>query len=127
VRRGLARPRLEGALRQKMLEFERFREMIVVEQLRATEALRPPNDFGVKMHATIRNNTGRTLSGLEMRGGVVDARQAVLRERKGVVIPARQTALEPGEAIGVRILLEGISPDAARAGVLMEVTALRFN
>ena len=32
-----------------------------------------------------------------------------------MVIPARQTALEPGEAIGVRVLLESISKDSERA------------
>ena len=121
-----AQPRLEGALRPEMPEFERFREKIIVEQLTATEAPRPPNDFAVEMKAVVRNATGRTLSGLEVRGRVVDAQMSVVRERTVVVIPARQTALEPGEAVGVRILLEGARPEAERAGVLMEVTALRM-
>jgi hypothetical protein len=121
------RPRLEGALRPEMPEFERLRAKIIVEQLTATEAPRPPDDFAVEMRATVRNNTDRTLSGLEMRGRVVDAQKSVVRERTVMVIPARQTALEPGEAIGVRILLQGIRPEAGRAGVLIEVTAVRFD
>ena len=125
--RPAARLQLEGALRPEMPEFERLREKIIVEHLTATEAPRPPNDFAVEMNATVRNATDRTLSGLEMRGRIVDERMSVVRERSVVVIPSRQTALEPGEAIRVRILLEDVRPDAARAGVLMEVTAIRID
>ena len=122
-----AQPRLEGALRPEMPEFERLREKIIVEQLIATEAPRALNDFALEMNATIRNTTERTLSGLEMRGALFDTQKSVARERTVVVIPARQTALEPGEAIAVRILLEGVRPEVERAGVLMEVTAVRFD
>ena len=125
--RPAVQPRLDGALRPEMPEFERFREKIIVEQQTATEAPRPLNDFAVEMKAVVRNATGRTLSGLEMRGRVFDAQMSIVRERTVVVIPARQTALEPGEAVGVRILLEGVRPEAERAGVLMEVTALRMD
>ena len=41
--------------------------------------------------------------------------------------PARQTALEPGEAIGVRVLLESISKDSERANMVLEVTGVRFD
>lgn len=120
-------PRLERAIRPGAPEFEQLREKIVVEQLVAMEALHPFNDMAVEMNATVRNATGRTVSGLEMRGTVLDAQSSPLRERTVVVIPARQTALEPDEAINVRILLEGISPASERAGVLMEVTGVHFD
>ena len=120
-------PRLEGALTPGMPGFEQLREKIVVEQLVATEAPRQLGDLAVEVRATVRNNTDRALSGLEMRGAVLGAQGSALRERTVVVVPARQTALEPGEAIGVRILLEGISPEAERAGALMEVSSVRFD
>jgi hypothetical protein len=125
--RSFNEPRLERAIRPGAPEFEQLREQIVVEQLVATEAQRPFNNMAVEMNATLRNTTGRTVSGLEMRGAVLDAQSYPLRERTVVVIPARQTALEPDEAINVRILLEGISPDSERAGVLMEVTGVHFD
>ncbi|HEV2913777.1 MAG TPA: hypothetical protein VGX92_10910 [Pyrinomonadaceae bacterium] len=125
--RGFNEPQLERAIRPGAPEFEQLREQIVVEQLVAMEALHPFNDMAVEMNATVRNATGRTVSGLEMRGTVLDAQSSRLRERTVVVIPARQTALEPDEAINVRILLEGISPDLERAGVLMEVTGVHFD
>lgn len=120
-------PRLEGALRPEMQGFEQFREKIVVEQLVATEASRPLGDLAVELNATVRNTTDRALSGLEMRGAVLDAQRSALRERTVIVVPARQTVLEPGEAISVRILLAGIRPEAERAGALMEVTGVRFD
>jgi hypothetical protein len=119
--------RLEGALRPEMPEFEQYREKIVVEQLTATESPRAMSDVAVEMNAAVRNATDRTLSGLEMRGTVLDTQDTPVGERTVVIVPARQTALEPGEAIRVRILLEGIRPEAERAGLLMEVTGLRFD
>jgi hypothetical protein len=120
-------PRLEGALRPGMPEFERYREKIVVERLAATESPRAMNDLAVEMNAAVRNTTDRTLSGLEVRGAVLDEQRTPIGERTLVVVPTRQTALEPGESISVRILLEGIRPEAKRDGLLMEVTGLRFD
>jgi hypothetical protein len=120
-------PRLERATRSGAPEFEHWREQIVVEQLVAMEAPYPFDDTAVEMNAIVRNTTGRTISGLEMRGAVLDAQSSPVRERTVIVIPARQTALEPDEAINVRILLGGISRDADRAGILMEVTGVHFD
>jgi hypothetical protein len=62
-----------------------------------------------------------------MRGAIVDAQNLTLRERTVMVIPALQTALEPGEAIGVRVLLESINKDSERADMVLEVTGVRFD
>ena len=130
-RRPLGNPavesRLEGALRPGMPEFEQHRERIVVERLTATEAPRALNDLAVEMNAAVRNTTDRTLSGLEVRGAILDAQGTPIGERTVVVVPTSQTALEPGETISVRILLEGIRTETERADLLMEVTGLRFN
>ena len=62
-----------------------------------------------------------------MRGAIADAQNSTVRERTVVVIPARQTVLEPDEAINVRVLLEGISKDSERAYPVLEVTGIRFD
>jgi hypothetical protein len=62
-----------------------------------------------------------------MRGAIVDAQNSTVRQRTVMVIPARQTALEPGEAIGVRVLLESIREDSERADMVLEVTGIRFD
>ena len=120
-------PRLVSALRPGEPEFEQVREQIEVAQLLGIEKVHPFNNLAVDLTATVRNNTGRTISGLEMRGAIIDAQNSTLRERTVMVIPARQTALEPGEAIGVRVLLESISKDSQRADMVLEVTGVRFD
>jgi hypothetical protein len=120
-------PRLTSALRPGEAEFEEVREQIEIAQLLGTEQVHPFNSLAVDLTATVRNNTGRTLSGLEMRGAIVDAQNSTVRERTVIVIPARQTALEPGEAIGVRVLLESLSKDSERANIVLEVTGIRFD
>jgi hypothetical protein len=63
---------------------------------------------------------------LEIRGALLDRNEATVRERTVVVIPSRQTALEPNEVITVRILLENIDKESDRARLRLEVTALSF-
>lgn len=118
---------LETALYTGQPEFEQFREQIVIEQLVGKEKVHPFNNLAVEVTALVRNNTGRKISGLEMRGAIQDAQNSVVRERTVVVIPARQTILEADEAINVRILLESIDKDSDRAHAVMEVTGIRFD
>ncbi len=119
-------PRLERALQPGQPEFERFRPHIAIEQLVGTEKVHPFDTLAVAMTATVRNNTGRTISGLELRGAILDSTSSSLRERNVVVIPVRQKVLESGEAINTRILLESIDKDSDRAHLVLEVTAMRF-
>lgn len=55
-------PRLEGALQPGQTEFERFRQHIAIEQLVGTEKVHPFDTVAVAITATVRNNTGRTIS-----------------------------------------------------------------
>lgn len=125
--RPLAQPALEGLMRPGTPGFEEAREKIVVEQLKATEGARLLGGVTVEVSGTVRNMTGRRLVALEARAAVLDAERRALAERLVVVVPAKQKVLEPGEAVNVRVLLEGVSPEAERAEVLMEVTGLRFD
>ncbi|HJQ32403.1 MAG TPA: hypothetical protein VJ866_09495 [Pyrinomonadaceae bacterium] len=118
--------RLDRAIRSESPEFEQLSGLLVVEQLVAAEAPRPLSDLSVELTGTVRNTTGRTVTGLELRGVILDAMSSPVRERTVVVVPNRQSALEPGEAINVSILLEGVRPDAERAAHALEVTGLRF-
>jgi hypothetical protein len=120
-------PRLERALQPGEAEFEEFRHHIAIEQLVGVEKVHPFDTLAVAMTATVRNNTGRTISGLELRGAILDRNSSSVRERTVVVIPVRQKILESGEAINTRILLESIDKDSDRAHLVLEVTAMRFD
>lgn len=119
--------RLEGALQPGQPEFEEFRRHIAIEQLVGTEKVHPFDTLAVAMTATVRNNTGRNISGLELRGAVLDRTNTNVRERTVLVIPRQQKILESGEAINTRILLESIDKESDRAHLVMEVTAVRFD
>jgi hypothetical protein len=124
---GAVETRLEGAIRQESPDFERLSGQLVVERLVAAKAPRLAGGVAVEINATVRNTTGRTVTGLELRGVILDAMSSPLRERTVVVVPTRQAALEPGEAINVSILLEDIHAEAERAAHLMEVTGVRLD
>lgn len=66
VEKNIPEPRLQGLIRPGMPEFERLREKIVVEQLVAIEVTRSLKDIVIEVGATVRNTTGRTISGLEI-------------------------------------------------------------
>jgi len=120
-------PGLETALFTGQPEFEQFREQIVIEQLVGKEKVHPLNNLAVEITALVKNNTGRKISGLEVRGAILDGQRSTVRDRTVVVIPARQTILEADERINVRILLESIDKDSDRAHAVMEVTGIRFD
>ena len=120
-------PALESALYTGQPEFEQIREQIAIEQLVGNEKVHPLNNLAVEITALVKNNTGRKISGLEMRGAIRDTQNSVVRERTVLIIPARQTILEADEAINVRILLESIDKDSDRAHAVMEVTGIRFD
>ena len=127
VRSSYTESRLEGALHLGQPEFEKFRGQIAIEQLVGTEKVHPFDRLAVAMTARVRNNTGRNISGLELRGAILDRKNSNVSERTVVVIPRRQKILESGEAINTRILLESIDKDSDRAHLVLEVTAIRFD
>ena len=120
-------PRLEGALQPGQPEFEEFRPHIAIEQLVGIEKVHPFDTLAVAMTATVRNNTGRNISGLELRGAILDSQNSSVRERTVVIIPRQQKLLESGEGINTRILLDRIDKDSERAHLVLEVTAIRFD
>lgn len=120
---------LEGALRPGSPEFEKYKALITVDKPEATEGARAIGDIVMTLTTTVRNFTGRTINGLEMRGSVVDIQGSPVKERTVIVIPNNATGvpeLEANKTLAVPILLEGMSKDADRANIKMEVTAIRF-
>lgn len=118
--------RLEWMIQPGQPDFDQFKQQIAVEQVLGNEKVHPFNNLAVELTALVRNQTGRTINGLEMRGAILDTAYSTLRERTVAVIPVQQTALENEEAINVRILLEGIHRDSDRAHAVLEVTGITF-
>ncbi len=118
---------LAGAMRVGALEFDEYRERIVIEQPQAIVASPAAGDPALELTAMVRNDTGRVIKGLEVRGTVVDRQGVAVSERVAVIIPTQQTAIEPNEAIKARLLLECLRPEPTHAGVRLEVTGVIFD
>lgn len=127
---GTPAPTLEGAIRQGSLEFEQYRERIVLDDPEATEARRPLGDIVMTLQTTIRNFTGKTLSGLEIRGAVVDHQGQPVKQRTVVVIPSPVpgglSEMAPNKTLVARVVLDGMTETDDRANIKMEIIGFKF-
>ncbi|CAN5827310.1 MAG: hypothetical protein H0T77_00695 [Pyrinomonadaceae bacterium] len=124
---GSVDPVLEGALRAGSQDWEQYQSKIVLDKPEADEAKRALGDIVMNLQTTIRNFTGRTLNGLEIRGAVVDHQGKPVKERTLVVIPTtRQPELETNRTMVVAVRLEGMKDSDDRANIQMEVTGIKF-
>ncbi len=123
---GNADPVLEGAIRAGSPDWEEYRSRIVLDDPEADEAKRALGDIVMNLQTTVRNFTGRTLNGLEIRGAVVDHQGKAVKERTLVVVPTRQPELPPNRTMVVGVRLEGMKDSDNRANIRMEVTGFKF-
>lgn len=131
---GSAPARLEGAIRPGSPEFDAVRDRIVVDYKGddsddAVEGARALGDIVMTLKPTIRNFTGRTLTGLEVRGAVLDPGSNVIRERTVIAVPnpARgMTELDNNKSVQVPIIIEGFKQSDVRAKTKVEVTGVKF-
>lgn len=107
-------------------DFEKFQPLIKVDDLEATESTRAVGDIVMTLFGTVRNFTGRTLNGLEIRVAVVDLEGKPVKERTLMVIPNQKPELDNNQTMKAQALLEGISKNATRANLKMEVTGFSF-
>lgn len=125
---GTPAPTLEGAIRQGSPEFEQYRGRIVLDEPEATEARRPLGDIVMTLQTTVRNFSGKTLSGLEIRGAVVDHQGQPVKQRTVVIIPSPigPAELAPNKTVVARVVLDGMTDTHDRADIKMEVIGFRF-
>jgi len=121
-----AEPTLQGAIRPGSAEFEQQKANIHLDEPEATEAKRALGDTVMTLTTTVRNVTGKTLSGLEMRAAVVDHQGQPVKQRTVIVVPTRQAELLPNKTLTVNVMLEGMKETDDRANIKMEVTGFKF-
>ncbi len=123
---GNAQPALPGMVRAGSPEFEQSKARLTLDDPEADEARRALGDIVMSIHSTVRNFTGRTLDGLEVRGAVVDHQGKAVKEKTILVIPTRQAELEPNKTMLVQVMLDGMSENDDRANIKLEITGIRF-
>ena len=119
-------PTLQGAIREGSPQFEEYRSKIFLDDPEATEAKRALGDIVMTLTTTVRNVTGKTLTGLEIRAAVVDYEGKPIKQRNVVVIPIRQPELAPNKTMLVNVTLDGMKDTDARANIKMEVAAFKL-
>jgi len=116
-------PTLAGAVRAGSPDFEKYSKLIVLDEQYADQAKRTLGDTMMSLYATARNLTGRTITGLEIRGTVLDHDNNPVKEKTVVVIPTTQhPELDPNKTMKVVVNLEGFKDSDDRANTKMEVT-----
>jgi hypothetical protein len=123
---GTVEPTLEGAIRKGSPEFEQYASKIVVDKPEAYESKRALGDIVMNLQSIVHNFSGRTLTGLEIKGVVVDHQGKPVNQRAVVVIPTRQAELDNNRSMAVRVMLEGMTDKDDRADIQMEVTGFKF-
>ncbi len=117
---------LQGAYREGSPEFDQVtKDIIIATSDRTVES---PNGFGaISMFivGTIRNKGQKTITALEVNAAVVDQFNAVLKEKRVLVVPGQRESLGPGESIPITLSLDGFDKNADRANIRWKVTAIR--
>ncbi len=118
---------LSGALREGSPEFDVVTKRIVAENDEDQTWFSPVGTGGIMMHIAgkIRNNSDKTLTGLELNVAVLDLGNQVVKENTLTVVPTQQKKLEPKGEMNVVVSIYGFNPDDDRARIRWKVTAIK--
>lgn len=115
-------PTLANAIRAGSPEFEQYKSKILIDKPEATQATNALGGFQMFLETTVRNFTGRTITGLELRGAVLNHQGLALKDRTIVVIPTKHAELETNKTMTVTIPISGLRESDDRASVWVGVT-----
>jgi hypothetical protein len=122
---------LENAIRPNSPEWKQHIEKIVLDPPEAVESKRAVGDIWMQLQTTVRNFTGRTITGLEMKGAVVDLKGNPVKEKTLVIIPGylnnvQITELDNNKTARVPISIDGFKGTDVRANIKMEITGFKL-
>ncbi|MDQ3801105.1 MAG: hypothetical protein M3384_16910 [Acidobacteriota bacterium] len=126
-RQAVQQTQLEGAVREGTPEFEALTKRIVI-QTDENNTMQSPTGMGtitMFIRGKIRNFTGKTLTGLEIKTTVIDQLEKPVKEKTLIVVPNQKERFEPNETMPVSVMIEGFSKDDDRAMIRWKVTAIR--
>ncbi len=118
---------LEGAFLEGSPEFALYTKKIII-QTNEDKTTESPTAFGtivMSIAGDIRNITGKTLTGLEIKVSVIDLAGKTVKDKTVLVIPKQAEKLETGQTLPVQVRIEGFNKDDDRANIRWKVTAIK--
>ena len=118
---------LQGAVRQGNPEFGKYAPNIVLDEPEGFEAKRALGDLTMTLRTTVRNLTGKTVTGLEIKGSVVDYEGKPVKEKTLIFVPSeRAQELLPNKTMQAQMMLDGMKDTDPRAQIKMEVVGFKI-
>ena len=117
-----------GAVREDSPEFDAVTKKIIIEN-DEENTIQSPIGLGTVMMSIagkIRNNSDKTLTGLEIRVSVLDSFDKVVKDKTLIVVPTQQKKLEPKGEMNVIVRIDGFDKKDDRARISWKVTAIKL-
>lgn len=120
---------IEGAFREGSPEFAALTKKIAVENdtERTTESPVAMGTIQMSIWGRVRNLTGKTITGLELKVSVVDLAEKTIKEKTEIIIPKKQASIEPFQVMPVNVIMDGFHKEDNRANIHWKVTAIKTN
>lgn len=118
---------IQNAFREGSPEFAQYTKKIIAETNENATFQSPTFAGSINMYinGTIRNLSGKTLSGLELEVSVVNMANNPIKQKIVVIVPTQKEKLYPNETMPVTVRMEGFNPDDDRANIRWKVTAIK--
>lgn len=118
---------LAGAVREGSPEFAALTKRIIAQtdENRTTQSPTGMGTIVMSIGGTIRNITGKPLTGLELNVAVVDMLNKVVKDKTVTIIPNQLEKLESGQTMNVQVSIDGFSKEDDRANIRWKVTAIK--
>lgn len=117
---------LEGSFRDGTPEFAAItKDILISTDPNTVESPTGMGTISMYINGTIKYKGAKTINTLEVNVGVIDTKNAVIREKRVLVVPVQQPQLNPGESIPITLTLDGFSKKDDRANIRWKVTAIK--
>lgn len=118
---------LENAYREGSPEFEALTKKIIISNNadKMTELRTGIGTIVMRLTGTVKNITGKTITGLEIKVGMINSKNEVIKDKTLVIIPKEIEKLESGKETQVTVSIDGFSEDDDRANAFWKVSAIK--
>ena len=118
---------IENAVREGDPGFDELTKKIIIynNSDRMTQSRTGMGTILMNLTGTVKNITGKTLTGLEIKVGMIDSKKDIIKDKTVIIIPKVIEQLETNQTREVNVSIDGFTKDDDRANAYWKVTAIR--